>query len=190
MDLKNFYLNTLLDQQEYVRIKLADIPQEFIDKHKHNEIARNSWIYFKMRRGMFGLPQAGILANKLLQDRLTKFDYIEAATTPGLWHHIWRPVMCALIVDNFAIQYVGDAHLDHLCQALKKHYKVSEDIDGTHLTGMMLKWNYSPIHAKRSCRLSMPGYIHNACTRYKHLMPTKHQLSPHKHCEIIFGQTT
>jgi hypothetical protein len=98
--------------------------------------------------------------------------------------------MFALIVDNFAIQYVGDAHLDHLCQALKKHYKVSEEIDGTCFAGMMLKWKYSPIHAKCSCRLSMPGYIRNVCTRYKHLMPTKRQLSPHKHCEIIFGQTT
>ena len=36
----------------------------------------------------------------------------------------------------------------------------------------------------------MPGYILNVCTRYKHLMPTKCQLSPHKHHEIIFGQTT
>jgi hypothetical protein len=37
----------------------------------------------------------------------------------------------------------------------------------------------------------MPCYILNVCTRYKHPpMPTKRQLSPHKHCEIIFGQTT
>jgi hypothetical protein len=27
----------------------------------------------------------------------------------------------ALIVNNFAIQYVHNAHLDHLHQALKKH---------------------------------------------------------------------
>jgi hypothetical protein len=36
----------------------------------------------------------------------------------------------------------------------------------------------------------MPGYIFNVCTRYKHPMPTKHQLSPHKHHKIVFGQTT
>jgi hypothetical protein len=98
--------------------------------------------------------------------------------------------MFALIVDNFAIQYVGDAHLDHLCQALKKHYKVFEEINGTRFTNMTLKWNYSPIHAKRLCHLSMSGYIHSVCTRYRHLMPTKRQLSPHKHREIIFSQTT
>jgi hypothetical protein len=98
--------------------------------------------------------------------------------------------MFALIVDDFAIQYVGNAHLDHLCQALKKHYKVSEQIDSTRFAGMTLKWNYSPNHAKCSCCLSMPGYIFNVCTRYKHLMPTNRQLSPHKHCKIVFGQTT
>jgi hypothetical protein len=36
----------------------------------------------------------------------------------------------------------------------------------------------------------MPGYIFNVYTRYKHPMPTKHQLSPLKHCKIIFGKTT
>jgi hypothetical protein len=189
MDLKNFYLNTPLDRPEYIHIKLADIPQEFINEYKLKELACDSWIYFEMCRGMYGLPQAGILANKLLGDRLAEFNYYEEATTPRLWHHKWCPVMFALIVNNFAIQYIGDAHLDHLCQALKKHYKVSEEIDGTHFAGMTLKWNYQ-IHAKCSCCLSIPDYIFNVCTRYKHPMPTKHQLSPHKYHEIIFGQTT
>jgi hypothetical protein len=186
MDLKSFYLITPLDWPEYVRIKLADIPQEFINKYKLNKLAHDSWIYFKMRPGMYGLPQAGILANKRLQDRLAEFDYYEAATTPRLWHNKWCPIMFALIVDDFAIQYIGNACLDHLRQALKKHYKVSEEIDGTRFASMTLKSNYSPIHAKRSCCPSMPGYIFNVCTRYKHPMPTKHKLSPHKHCEIIF----
>ncbi len=55
MDLKNFYLNTPLDHPKYVRIKLADIPQKFIDKYKLNEFAYDSWVYFEMRRGMYGL---------------------------------------------------------------------------------------------------------------------------------------
>jgi hypothetical protein len=88
---------------------------------------------------MYSLPQAGILANNLLRESLAEFDYYEAATTPGLWRHKWHPVMFALIVDDFAIQYVGDAHLDHLRQALKQHYEVSEELDGTHFTGITLK---------------------------------------------------
>ena len=30
-DLKNFYLQTPMNRPEYVRIKLSDIPQEFIE---------------------------------------------------------------------------------------------------------------------------------------------------------------
>jgi hypothetical protein len=36
----------------------------------------------------------------------------------------------------------------------------------------------------------MPGNIFNVCFRYKHPMPTKHQLSPRKNWKIVFGQTT
>jgi hypothetical protein len=151
MDLKIFYLNTPLDQSEYIRIKLTNILQEFIDEYKLNNFVCNSWVYFEMRHGMYGLPQTGILANSLLQDRLAKFNYYEAATTPGLWHHKWHPIMFALIANNFAIQYAGNALLDHLCQALRKHYKVSKELNGTCFAGMTLKWNYSLIHAKCSC---------------------------------------
>jgi hypothetical protein len=159
---------------------LADIPQEFIDKCKLNIFSRNSWVYFEMRHGMYGCPQAGILANNLLQDCLAKFNYYEAATTPGLWRHKWCPIMFALINDDFTIQYIGDAHLDHLCQALRKHYKVSKELNGTRFAGMILKWNYSPNHTKCSCCLSMPGCICNVRTKYKHL----------KHHEIVYDQTT
>jgi hypothetical protein len=98
--------------------------------------------------------------------------------------------MFALIVDDFAIQYVGNAHLDHLCQAHRKHYKVSKELDGTCFASMTLKWKDSPIQAEHSCCLSMPGYICNISTKYKHPIPTKLQLSPQKHCEIVYGQTT
>jgi hypothetical protein len=65
-DLKNFYLGTPLDRPEYVRIKLADIPQEFIDEYNLAAYAHNGWIYFEITKGVYGLKQAGKLANELL----------------------------------------------------------------------------------------------------------------------------
>jgi hypothetical protein len=47
MDLKNFYLNTPLDRSDFVRIKLANISQEVIDKYKLKELACDSWVYSK-----------------------------------------------------------------------------------------------------------------------------------------------
>ena len=56
---------------------------------------------------MYGLPQAGILANKLLRKRLATFGYIEVPHTPGLWKYIWLPVQFTLVVDDFGVKYVG-----------------------------------------------------------------------------------
>jgi hypothetical protein len=37
---------------------------------------------------MYGLPQAGILANKLLKKWLARHGYFEQPHTPGLWKHV------------------------------------------------------------------------------------------------------
>ena len=84
-DLKHFYLQTLMDQSEYVRIKLKDIHQEFIEEYNLSKAAQNGWIYFEILRGCYSLPQSGRLENELLRTRLEKADYYEAATTLGLW---------------------------------------------------------------------------------------------------------
>ena len=63
--------------------------------------------FFLNIRGWYGLPQSGKLANGLLRTHLNKSGYYEAATTPGLWKHTWRPIQFCLIVDDFGIEYVG-----------------------------------------------------------------------------------
>jgi hypothetical protein len=51
---------------EYIWVKILDIPKEFIDEYNLAGWDRDGWIYFKIRQGCYGLPQAGILANNLL----------------------------------------------------------------------------------------------------------------------------
>ncbi len=92
IDLKNFYLDTPMPDPEYVRIKITDIPAEFIEEYKLAGTDRDGWIYFEIRRGCYGLPQAGILANDLLRSRLLTEGYYEVESTPGLWRHKWRPI--------------------------------------------------------------------------------------------------
>jgi hypothetical protein len=87
IDFKNFHLYTLMPDPEYVCIKIADIPVEFIEEYKLQGHNRDGWIYFKICQGCYGLPQAGILANNLLRSRLLAEGYYEAESTPGLWRH-------------------------------------------------------------------------------------------------------
>jgi hypothetical protein len=72
-------------------------------------------------QGMYGLPQAGILANKLLAKQLTLHGYAPTIHTPGLWTHKTRSIMFSLVVDKFGVKYVGKQYVNHLFSALKEH---------------------------------------------------------------------
>jgi hypothetical protein len=50
---------------------------------------------------MYGLPQAGILTNELLQRNLAKDGYQPTKHTHGLWKHDTRPISFSLVVDDF-----------------------------------------------------------------------------------------
>jgi hypothetical protein len=50
--------------------------------------------------GMYGLPQAGILTNELLQRNLDKDGYRPTTHTHGLWTHDTCPISFSLVVDD------------------------------------------------------------------------------------------
>ena len=77
--------------------------------------------YLEMWRAVWGLPQVGILANKLLRRRLLPHGYSKCTNTPGLWKHEWQPILFTLVVDDFGIKYVGKEHVEHLLSAYKRH---------------------------------------------------------------------
>jgi hypothetical protein len=88
-DLKNFYLNTPMDRSEYIRLKFNLIPAEIVDKYNLREYEEDRWIYLRIDLGMYGFPQAGILANKLLAKRSAK----AILTCMAPHHHLpcsWR----------------------------------------------------------------------------------------------------
>jgi hypothetical protein len=103
INLKNFYLDTPMPDPEYVRIKISDIPAEFIEEYNLTSKDWDGWIYIEICQRCYGLLQAGILADDLLRTRLEAEGYYKAATTPGLWRHKWRPIQLCLIVDDFGV---------------------------------------------------------------------------------------
>jgi hypothetical protein len=105
---------------------------------------------------MYGLLQAGILANKLLAKHLTHDGYFQCQHTPGLWSHTFRPICFALVVNDFGVKYVGRKHAEHLLQALRRNYEaISCNWNGELFCGITLKWDYD----NRTVDLSMPKYI-------------------------------
>jgi hypothetical protein len=82
MDIKNYYLSTPLPRVEYMKMLLSRFPEEIIQKYNLNALAVDGWVYIEIRKGMYGLKQAGLLANQLLQSRLSPFGYYPARHTP------------------------------------------------------------------------------------------------------------
>ena len=183
MDISNFYLMTPLLRPEFIRLKLCDIPEEVINEYKLREKAtKNGSIYIRANRGMYGLPQAGLLANELLEKRLNKHGYHQSRLVPGLWKHDTRPIQFTLVVDDFGVKYVGEEHAQHLKDTLEEHYKLTCDWTGTRYIGITLDWDYN----KQQVHLSMPNYVEKALKQFHHIAG-KQQHSPYPSTPIQYG---
>jgi hypothetical protein len=88
----NSVISTLGAKFEYMVINLSSLPQETIDKYKLIELSQDGKVYIEIQKGMYGLPQAGILANELLQRNLAKDGYRPTQHTHGLWKHDTCPI--------------------------------------------------------------------------------------------------
>jgi hypothetical protein len=84
--------------------------------------------------------------------KIGTFWIYHARHAPGLWLHKTRPIAFSLIVDDFAVEYVGKENAQHLRNALLRSYELTIDWGGTVYSGMTLKWDYQ----KRTIGLS--GY--------------------------------
>jgi hypothetical protein len=104
-----------------MRLPLSIIPDEIFTKYNLRAITVGGWVYLEIRKGMYGLKQAGIVANQLLQQRLDHYGYYPAWHTPGLWLHKTRPIAFTLVVDDFAVKYVGKDNTHRLRNDLLRH---------------------------------------------------------------------
>jgi hypothetical protein len=133
---------------------------------------------------MYGLPQAGILANQLLTKRLLEPQgYYQCRHTPGLWRHKWRPILFSLVVDDFGVKYAGREHVDHLIASVEKHYAFSKDWEGKLYCGIHIQWNYK----KGTVDLSMLGYIAATLNKFQHQPPARAQHAPYRWNAPVYG---
>jgi hypothetical protein len=167
MEIKNYYLGTPMPRFEYMKMQLSRFPEEIIQKYNLNDLAVDGWVYIEIRKGMYGLKQAGRLANILLQTHLEPFGYYPARHTPGLWLHKTQPISFTLVVEDFAVKYVGKQHAEHLRNALLRTYELTTDWTATVYSGMTLEWDYDT----RTCDISMPGYVSNVLRKFQHDSP-------------------
>jgi hypothetical protein len=174
LDIKDFYLNTPMRRYEYMKILLSTFPANIRKAYNLDAIAHNGYVYLEIRKGMYGLPQAGRLASDELVPYLAKHGYHQLEHTPGLFKHEVRPVIFSLVVDDFGVQYVGRENAQHLVDVIAAKYKMTTDWTGALYCGVTLKWDYKA----RTVDLSMPGYVAKALARFEHSPEGRPQHAP------------
>ena len=73
--IKDFYLNTL-SQYEYMHLKFSNLPKDCVQLYDlASKFTKDGYVDIEVRRGMYGLPQAGLLAQQLIEKRLNQKRY-------------------------------------------------------------------------------------------------------------------
>ena len=132
IDIKDFYLMTPMDRFEYFQMKVDLFQQDIIKEYRlNNKVDADGNVFCKVRRGMYGLPQAGIISQELLTTQLHQAGYRQSKVTPGYWRHEWRPISFTLVVDDFGVKYIYKTNVNHLISVLSKDNKIDTDWDRT-----------------------------------------------------------
>ena len=163
-DIKDFYLGTPLDRPEYMRISLKHIPLDVQIRYNISSKVENEHVIMEITKGIYGLPQAGKLAQDRLVKHLAGHSYNQCTNTPCLFVHSTNGVAFTLVVDDFLIKYKEDSALEHLFTALRELYVITTDLSDTKkYVGITLHHNVK----KNYIDMSIPGYVKRACQRFQ-----------------------
>ncbi len=81
-----------------MKIPVALLLDNIIEHYQLQEKVLDGYIYMEARKGMYGLLQASILANKLLKEQLAHHGHFEQPHTPQLWKHVTPTYVWTILV--------------------------------------------------------------------------------------------
>jgi hypothetical protein len=165
-------------------IPVSLIPRAIFDQYNLGPLVHNGYVYVEINKGMYGLPQAGKIANNKLVPHLASHSYHQCKHTPGLFCHKTCPILFSLVVDGFGVQYGGRKHAKHLASIIAAKYKMTTDWTGNLYCGITLKWDY----VKQTVELSMPGYVAKALQLFQLIPPACLQHAPSPFSEPVYSQ--
>ena len=155
VDLKDHFLASPMRKPQYMRMRWDQIPEDIKHCYNLHQMLHNNYIYIKIKKGMYGLKEAAILAYNKLLHHLTPRGYYPIPGTAGLWRHKTKKIIFCLCVDDFGIKYFNKDDLRHFQDSLKDHFKSHTDWKGENYIGLDLNWNYSQGYVD----ISMPNYV-------------------------------
>ena len=95
-------------------IPLKIIPQKIVDAYNLTApVDWEGWIYMHIEKGIYGLKQAGIIANQEFVKLMAPFGYHPVQHTHSLWVHDSIKTLFSLVVENLCVQYCSAEDSDH-----------------------------------------------------------------------------
>ena len=175
-----------MKENEYVRIHLKHIPQDIRDKYQINSLVHsNGFVYVRIKKGMYGLKQADVLAYQNLVQNMKQHGYQPCPLSPGIWNHTTRKTKFYVWVDDFGVKYNNDEDANHLLNSLKQHYSITTDWKGEEYCGLSIKWDYKNRHVD----ISMPGFIDKVLLHHEKT-PLRPTYTPHSYNTPVYGKAT
>lgn len=162
LDIEDYYLGTPLPRNEWLRIPVKFIPAWVLAKYNLEEYIFGGFILFCVTKGMYGLPQAGKLAQDRLCAHLAGFGYVQDTSVPCLFNHESNGITFTLVVDDFGVKYHSSVAAEHLIACIKILYKLKVDWTGSKYLGITIAFD----SVERTVTLSMPGYVTKLLQRF------------------------
>ena len=122
----------------------------------------DGFVYVEIMGAMYGIKQAGKIANDYLTEYLKEFGYYPSRKKPGLWLHKTRKISFTLVVDDLGVKYIDKADADNLFSAIEAKYPLEIDWEANIYLVINFEWHYDEGYVI----LSMKGYIEKALKEY------------------------
>ena len=92
----------------------------------------------RINKGLYGLKQAGIIANQELVKYMAPFGYHPVQHKPGLWFHNIKKKLFNLVINDFCVQYFSIEDADHFLNTLRAKYLITVNVEATVYIGIKL----------------------------------------------------
>jgi hypothetical protein len=153
-----------------MRMTRRQISTTIMEEYDLEQYFDGDIIHFEVNKGMYRLPQAGLLAQNRIIAHLADNGYTQSTVVPCLFQHRDNGVTFVLVIDDFGIKAKNAAGRDHFLNTLRQLYKITVDATGSQYLGMTI------VHDKQAetMSISMPGYLDKALPRFYEWIGTKH----------------
>jgi hypothetical protein len=138
-----------------MKIPLKLFPELTKKQYNLDTHARDGFVFLEIRRGVWGLPQAEILADKLLRKRLKPHGYYECVNTPGLWRHATRPITFSLIVNDFWNKICWEGACGSFNKMLERKIQTHQRLDR-----QLILWNHTQIGLQSENCVHFNAWLH------------------------------